>query len=94
MFKIVAKYLFWNSGSSFERSITLLPEASVVYKKLTSFSMNYDTLINYDLRSEYNSINLYKVDGKVVVVNNYLEDKNGIEYDKHNLYIINKSFMI
>ena len=58
------------------------------YKKLTSFSMNYDTLINYDLRSEYNSINLYKVDGKVVVVNNYLEAKNGIEYDKHNLYII------
>ena len=28
------------------------------YKKLTSFSMNYDTLINYDLRSEYNSINI------------------------------------
>lgn len=58
------------------------------YNRLTDYEMNYDTLIDYDLRSEYNSINLYKVDGKVVVVNNYLEDKNGTQYDKHNLYII------
>ena len=58
------------------------------YQKLTSYSMNYDSLINYELRSEFNSINLYKVDGKVVVVNNYLEAKNGIEYDKHDLYVI------
>lgn len=60
------------------------------YEKITSFSMEYNTLIDYELRSEFNSINLYKVDGKVVVVNNYLEGKNGIQYDKHNLYIIDK----
>lgn len=58
------------------------------YKKITGFDMNYDSLLEYDLRSDYNSINLYKVDGKIVVLNNYLEDKNGIEYDKHNLYLI------
>lgn len=58
------------------------------YKKVSDFEMNYDSLKEYDLRSEYNSINLYKVDGKVVVINNYLEDRNGIEYDKHNLYVI------
>ena len=58
------------------------------FTKVIGYEMNYDTLKEYDLRSDYNSINLYKVDGKVVVVNNYLEDKNGIEYDKHNLYII------
>lgn len=58
------------------------------YKQLTEFEMNYDSLLEYDLRTEFNSVNLYKVDGRVVVVNNYLEDKNGIEYDKHNLYVI------
>ncbi|MGN1372030.1 MAG: hypothetical protein ACI4XM_07155 [Candidatus Coprovivens sp.] len=58
------------------------------YEKITDFDMNYDSLIEFDLRSSFNSINLYKVDGKVVVVNNYLEAKNGIEYDKHTLYII------
>ena len=64
------------------------------YKKITDFEMNYDSLIEYDLRSECNSINLYKVDGKVIVVNNYLEDKSGIEYDKHNLYIIDNGKII
>lgn len=64
------------------------------YQKITNFEMNYDSLIAYDLRSEYNSINLYKVDGKVVVINNYLEDKVGIEYDKHNLYIIDGDTII
>ena len=58
------------------------------YEKITDFDMNYDSLIEFDLRSSFNSINLYRVDGKVVVVNNYLEAKNGIEYDKHTLYII------
>ena len=59
------------------------------YKNLTGFSMAYDPLILYDLRSDNNSINLYKIDGKVLVLNNYLEDKNGTEYEKHDLYIIN-----
>lgn len=58
------------------------------YKNLTGFKMNYDSLIDYDLRNEFNSINLYRVDGKVVVINNYMEDKNGTEFDKHQLYII------
>ncbi len=64
------------------------------YEKITGFDMNYDTLLEYDLRSEYNSINLKKIDGKVVVVNNYLEDKNGIEYDKHNLYVIDGNSIV
>lgn len=64
------------------------------YQKITEFEMNYDSLIDYDLRSEYNSINLYKIDGKIVVINNYLEDKNGIEYDKHNLYVIDGNTII
>lgn len=65
-----------------------------VFEKVIGFEMKYDTLIEYDLRSDYNSINLYKVDGKVVVLNNYLEDKNGIEYDKHSLYIIDGNKII
>ncbi len=59
------------------------------YKKITDYDMNYNSLVKFDLRSNYNSINLYKMNGKVIIVNNYLEDKNGTEYDKHNLYIIN-----
>ncbi len=64
------------------------------YDKITDFEMNYDTLIDYDLRSEYNSINLYKIDGKVVIINNYMELENGIEYDKHNLYVINNGEVV
>ena len=40
------------------------------------------------LNSLINSINLYKVNGKVAIVNNYLEDYNGTQYDKHTTYII------
>ena len=58
------------------------------YNNLTGFDLSYDPLILYDLRSENNSINLYRVDGKILVLNNYLEDKNGTEYEKHDLYII------
>lgn len=58
------------------------------YKKITGYKMKYNSLIEYDLRSSIKSINLYKVNGKVAVVNNYLEDINGTEYDSHKLYII------
>jgi hypothetical protein len=58
------------------------------YERITNYEMNYNTLIEYGLRNEYNSINLYKVNGKIAIVNNYLENINGTEYDKHNLYII------
>ena len=41
-----------------------------------------------------NSVNLYTVGDKKIVVNNYLEAKNGIEYDKHSLYIINNNEIV
>lgn len=58
------------------------------FNKISNYDMEYNTLIDYSLRNESNSIGLYKVNGKVVVVNNYLEDINGTEYDKHNAYVI------
>ena len=58
------------------------------YKSITKYEMVYNTLIDYGLRNESNSINLVKVNGKIAIVNNYLEGINGTEYDKHNLYII------
>lgn len=64
------------------------------YANVTDFVMNYNTLIEYDLRSKNNSVNLYTVGDKKIVVNNYLEAKNGIEYDKHSLYIINNNEIV
>ena len=58
------------------------------YKRITKYEMEYNTLIEYSLRSESNSISLYKVNGKIAVINNNLEDFNGTEYDKHKAYII------
>lgn len=59
------------------------------YDNLTGFKMDYDSLIPFDLRGSVRSVMLYKVNGKIVVVNNYLEDVNKTEYDKHGFYIIN-----
>lgn len=59
------------------------------YDNLTGFKMDYDSLIPFDLRGSVRSVMLYKVNGKIVVVNNYLEDVNKTEYDKHDFYIIN-----
>ena len=58
------------------------------YKKIIGFKMVYNSLLDYDLRSNIKSTNLYKVNGKIAIVNNYLEDINGTEYDKHKTYII------
>lgn len=58
------------------------------YSNLTDFKMNYDSLIGYDFRSKVNSIDLYKIDDNIVVLNNNRELNNGTEYDKHNLYVI------
>lgn len=58
------------------------------YKRITKYQMDYNTLIDYSIRNVHNSINLYKVNGKIAIVNNYLEDINGTEYDKHKVYII------
>lgn len=59
------------------------------YDNLTGFKMDYDSLIPFDLRGSVRSVMLYKVNGKIVVVNNYFEDVNKTEYDKHDFYIIN-----
>lgn len=59
------------------------------YDNLTGFKMDYDSLIPFDLRGSVRSVMIYKVNGKIVVVNNYLEDVNKTEYDKHDFYIIN-----
>lgn len=59
------------------------------YDNLTGFKMDYDSLIPFDLRGSVRSVMLYKVNGKIVVVNNNLEDVNKTEYDKHDFYIIN-----
>ena len=58
------------------------------FENITDFDMKYNSLIDYNLRSNVKSINLYKVNGKVAIVNNYLEGVNGTEYDTHNVYII------
>lgn len=55
---------------------------------LTGFKMKYDDLIEYDLRSKNNSISLKELHDKIIVLNNYQELKNGTEYDKHNMYVI------
>lgn len=55
---------------------------------LTGFKMNYDDLIDFDLRKSINSINLEVLSDKIIVLNNYQELRNGTEYDKHNMYVI------
>ena len=57
-------------------------------KPVIGFKMNYDSLINFDLRNANNSFNLTKLNGNLILSNNYLEDTNGIEYFNHNLYVI------
>lgn len=58
------------------------------YKEIIGFKMNYDSLLDYDFRSKFNSISLYKLGDKIIVLNNFMELNNGTEFDKHNLYII------
>lgn len=58
------------------------------YKNLTGFVMKYDTLLDYELRSNINSIYLWKVGNNLVVVNNYLQDFNKTEFSKNNAYFI------
>lgn len=60
------------------------------YHNLTGFQMYYDPLLPFYLRSNINSVQLYEVHGKIVVVNNYLEDVNKTEYEKHNLYVLDE----
>lgn len=54
---------------------------------LTGYIMDYDPLLEYDLR-ETSSIYVSKLNGNVIIANNYQEDQNGTEYTKHNLYIL------
>lgn len=58
------------------------------YKNVTGYTMDYDTLISYDLRNK-DSLYYGKFNGNVLIADNYMEDINGIEYTKHNLYIWN-----
>lgn len=64
------------------------------YNEIIGFKMNYDSLIDYDLRSNMNSLRLFRAGGRLFVVNNYLEDTNKTEYDKHNLYVVDKGKVI
>lgn len=64
------------------------------FNNITSYEMKYNSLIDYSLRSNIKSINLYKVNGKVAIVNNYLEGFNGTEYDSHNVYILDGNEII
>lgn len=57
---------------------------------LTGFVMDYDPLIEYDPRNT-DSIYINKLNGNLLIANNYHEDQNGTEYSKHNLYIINNN---
>ena len=58
------------------------------YKKTIGFEMDYNTLLDFDLRSSVNSLKLYEVGSSYAVVNNYLEDFNKTEYSYHDLYLI------
>ena len=64
------------------------------YNEIIGFKMNYDSLIDYDLRSNMNSLRLFRAGGRLFVVNNYLEDTNKTEYDKHNLYVVDNGKVI
>lgn len=54
---------------------------------LTGFKMKYDPLLEYDLRNT-NSLYINKLNGNILIANNYLEDTNGTKYSNHELYII------
>lgn len=54
---------------------------------LTGFKMDYDSLIEYNLRSDINSIRLEVVDDNVYIINNNLEDVNKTEYEEHTMYL-------
>lgn len=64
------------------------------YESIVSFDMDYDNLLGFDLRSNMNSIKLYKAGGRYYVINNYMEDVNKTAYDKHELYVINNNAII
>lgn len=57
-------------------------------KNITGFKMKYDSLLDYDLRNT-NSLFITKLNGHLIVANNYLEDTNNILYTHHNLYVLN-----
>lgn len=56
------------------------------FNNLTGFKMEYDSLIDYNLRTD-NSIKLIKNNDNILIINNYLEDVNKTEYSKHSLYV-------
>lgn len=58
------------------------------FEEIISFKMNYNETINYDYRGNLSSINLYKIDNNIIVINNYLELQNKTEYIYHNTYLI------
>lgn len=64
------------------------------YEEIVGFNLDYDTLLDFDLRSNMNSIKLFRAGGRLFVVNNYMEDANKTEYDKHNLYVINNGKLV
>ena len=64
------------------------------YNQIVGFKMDYDSLIEYDNRTDFNSIKLYTSGGKIFVINNYMEDANKTEFEKHNLYVINNKEIV
>lgn len=56
--------------------------------EIVDFKLNYDSLLDFDLRNNVNSIKLYRAGGRLFIVNNYMEDANKTEYEKHNLYVV------
>ena len=64
------------------------------YKNLVGFNMKYDPLIDFDVRSDVNSIYLWRVGNNLVVVNNYLQDFNKTEYSKSSAYFIKNNKII
>ena len=58
------------------------------YEQIVDFKLNYDSLLDFDLRSNFNSARLFRAGGRLFVVNNYMEDENKTEYEKHNVYVI------
>ena len=59
------------------------------FNDLTGFKMDYDSLIEYNLRSDINSIRLEVIDDYVYIINNNLEDINKTEYEEHTMYLFN-----
>lgn len=64
------------------------------FKNITGFKMDYDDLIQFNIRSKTNSVKVSFAGNYILVANNYMENMNGTEFNKHSLYVIREDKII